>query len=302
MNQIFEAQAISKSFPRSHFTLKVPELILPEGSITGVVGENGNGKTTLLNIIAGELKSRGTFKYFGEFVYNLDNWTLLKDKIAFIPQRIPKWYGTLIQNLKLKAALENIPSAEIDAYLNEILEFLGLMEYRDLYWTEISTGYRLRFELARVLIGKPRLLVLDEPLANLDINTQQKFLSDLKQILQNKDYTTAVVLSSQQLHEIETVADQMVFLKAGESIFSGNVNKLESLDEKNIYELQVENEENLIAFIAQKDYEGQKHGEYYQLKTPKEVDSAAFLQQVCQAELNVKYFRNISKSTKRLFR
>lgn len=302
MQNLYQAELIHKDYPRSGFKLSVPELNLPEGSITGVVGENGNGKTTLLGVIAGEISAAGKFRYFGEPVNSSSDWSTLKNDISFIPQRIPRWFGTLIQNLRLKAALEGIPADQIDAELDSILDFLDLQTYRELHWHEISTGFRLRFELARVLIGKPKLLVLDEPIANLDINTQQKFLSDLKNILQDKEYPTAVVLSSQQLHEIETVADQMVFLKKGKAVFSGNVELLSAEDEQSFYEIQVKRDEKLEETLNSLGFDFDKQGEYYHVRTSKDVDASKMLTLLISKGISLKYFRDISNSTKRLFK
>ena len=301
MMQMYKAERIRKNYPRSRFLLDVPELELTQGSITGVVGENGNGKTTLLSIIAGLLNAEGEFSYFGESVHSGRQWELAKSKIAFIPQRIPRWYGTLIQNLKLKAALEGIRADRIDAELDEILDFLDLQKYKHLHWGEISTGFRLRFELARVLIGKPNLLVLDEPLANLDINTQQKFLSDLKAILRSKDYPTAVVLSSQQLHEIETVAGQMVFLREGRAIFSGERENLRTDADPNVFEFQVQDPAAFEQLMESKGFGVSKRGEYTQVSTPNDMDFNAILHQLINEGVQLQYARDISKSTKRLF-
>ena len=298
---LFTAETIFKEFPRSRFQLKVPSLELSEGSITGVVGENGNGKTTLLNIIAGRLSAQGRFSYFDNVTYSGVDWSAIKDKIAFIPQRIPRWYGTLIQNLQLQAAIEKIPAEEIDGYLDEILDFLDLQKFKNLHWGEISTGFRLRFELARVLIGKPNLLVLDEPLANLDINTQQKFLSDLKNILKDKEYPTAVVLSSQQLHEIETVANQMVFLRAGTAIFSGETSDLEAQSTFAVVELQVPEDAVFESFLEAQGLSFKKRGEYYQIQLEGDNGISDFLNSLIKATIIPVYFRDISRSTKRLF-
>ncbi len=300
---IFQASNLYKKFPRSRFELKVPEVNLGEGTITGVVGENGNGKTTLLNIIAGELAADGQMAYFGESKTGDLDWPDIKLKIAFIPQRIPRWYGSLIQNLKLKAGMENIEANSIDTYVDEILEFLGLMDYKHLKWTEISTGYRLRFELARVLIGKPNLLVLDEPLANLDINTQQKFLSDLKNILRDKSYPTAVILSSQQLHEIETVSDHMIFLQQGKTIFSGSVNDLKDDNGSHVFEIQVEpgDKERLVSYLQASELHHGFNGEYVQVHMDDIESDNDLLKALIAEDISIKYYRNISKSTKRLF-
>ncbi len=300
MTEIFKVENLKKKFNRSGFQLSVDQLSLLAGSITGVVGENGNGKTTLLDIIAGETKANGQFHYFGIEANSHTNWLELKNNIGFIPQRIPRWYGTLEQNLVIKAALEGISAGNIDGELDKLLDFLGLQEYRKLNWTEISTGYRLRFELARILIGNPRLLVLDEPLANLDINTQQKFLSDLKKILAKKDYPLAVILSSQQLHEIESVADQMLFIKKGEVLYNGNLANI-ALDEEHVYELQLNDREghDTEAYFDSMGYKVCIVGPYYQITTKQSV--SIFLKTLSDNDMEIKYFRNLSNSTKRFF-
>lgn len=300
MTEIFKVENLKKKFNRSGFQLSVDQLSLLAGSITGVVGENGNGKTTLLDIIAGETKADGQFHYFGIEANSHTNWLELKNNIGFIPQRIPRWYGTLEQNLVIKAALEGISAGNIDGELDKLLDFLGLQEYRKLNWTEISTGYRLRFELARILIGNPRLLVLDEPLANLDINTQQKFLSDLKKLLAKKDYPLAVILSSQQLHEIESVADQMLFIKKGEVLYNGNLANI-ALDEEHVYELQLNDREghDTETYFDSMGYKVCIVGPYYQITTKQSV--SIFLKTLSDNDMEIKYFRNLSNSTKRFF-
>jgi len=299
MAAIYQAINIIKHYPRSNFKLEVPNLQLNEGSITGVVGENGNGKTTLLNIVAGNISQKNTsFTYFNKTPITATDWSAVKDKIAFIPQRIPRWYGSLLQNLQLKAAVEGIPSEEIDNELDKIINFLGLAKFKHLKWSEISTGYRLRFELARILIGKPQLLVLDEPIANLDINAQQQFLADLKKIAQSKDYPIAVILSSQQLHEIETIATQMIFLKDGKSLYNGNLDDFESSN--NTIELLVSENDKLIEFLNSNNYSFDQRGVYYQVDI-KEQSSNYFLKELIDEGIVINYYRDISKSTKKLF-
>ena len=299
MNTIYKATNIVKYYSRSNFKLEIPNIVLSENSITGVVGENGNGKTTLLNIIAGNLsQDDNSFTYFETTPQTAKEWTVIKNKIAFIPQRIPRWYGTLLQNLQLKAAIEGIKSVDIDNEVAKIVSFLGLKKHIHLKWSEISTGYRLRFELARVLIGEPQLLVLDEPIANLDINAQQQFLSDLKKLTQSKEYPIAIILSSQQLHEIETVATQMVFIKEGKALFSGNIDNIEN--NYNTIEIIVKEEKKLTVLLQERSYTYTKRGMYYQIDIADTVPNF-FLKELIEATITINYYRDISKSTKKLF-
>ncbi len=223
---LFSCTQLNKQYPSGNFTLHDISLHLSPKKITGVVGENGNGKTTLLRIIAGELSAdEGDVIYFGEALEQL-SWETIRSRIAYIPQRIPKWHGLLRSNLIFQASIRGIKGPEADFVVGDLIEKLGLEKYADLKWSEISTGYRLRFQLAKMLIGEPDLLVLDEPIANLDINAQEKFLSDLRNIVSEPNRDVSVILSSQQLHEIENVSDSVIFLKKGKMIYEGEVDKI----------------------------------------------------------------------------
>ena len=106
---LFTSKNITKNYRSGGFTLKNISINLEPKKITGVVGENGNGKTTLLRIIAGDLSiDTGKMKYFENHT-NSDSfsWLDVKSKIAYIPQRIPKWYGSLRDNLIFEATIED---------------------------------------------------------------------------------------------------------------------------------------------------------------------------------------------------
>lgn len=300
MDIVYSARNLRKRYQKSSFTLTVEQIDLKPGSIIGVVGENGNGKTTLLSIVAGHLKAEGDIKYFGKSPESVWSWTEIKEKVAFIPQRIPKWYGSLLNNLRLKAALEGIPSDDVDPHLQELISFLGLEKFKDHKWSEISTGYRLRFELARVLIGSPKLIVLDEPIANLDINAQQRFLSDLKRIVNERIPEAAILLSSQQLHEIETVADSMVFLKDGSTHFAGSRAELQG-EGSATFEVQTVTVDALKALCESRGWTLRKHGEYYRIDVSNALTPREFAQASLDAEVEYTYSRDISNSVKKLF-
>lgn len=220
---LISANGISKKFSsgRSPFYLQPLDVKLKFGEITGVVGENGNGKTTLLRILSGELSSDSGSIFYPALHVNDNDWYAVKHHLAFIPQRISKWHGTLLDNLRFYASIHHLKGEDNDYHIDYILFRLGLDKFRDLKWSEISSGYRLRFELAKMLLWKPKLLILDEPLANLDINAQQLFLQDLKFFTQSVSHPVSIILSSQNLHEIERVADNIIFIRQGKTIYNG---------------------------------------------------------------------------------
>jgi ABC-2 type transport system ATP-binding protein len=298
---VFSGESITKQYGDNGFKLNNVSINLEAGKITGVVGENGNGKTTLLRIIAGELAHDiGEVKYFGDNSVEFLSWDKVKNRVAYIPQRIPKWHGALKDNLIFEASIRNIKGSNADALVDELVSKLGLSDYIHLKWKEISTGYRLRFQLAKMLIGSPDLLVLDEPIANLDINAQAKFLNDLRNIVSEPKRNVSVILSSQQLHQIENVSDSIVFLSKGNMLYSGEVDKIGEQRTENQFEFQG----NLNIEELKKEFPKATittEGKTFNITTGLEITSEVFLETLVAKKIKIDYFRDISSSTKKMF-
>ena len=190
---ILKATEITKRYGNKQFTLGPVSLTLKKGEVFGLVGENGNGKTTLLRILAKELAhTSGNLNY----AFSKTNYSdyELRTKLVYIPQRTEKWYGSLMDNLRFVLSNYGEKPEEIELRVLMMVARLGLWNYKHLKWNELSSGYKMRFELARTLLRKPEILLLDEPLANLDILAQQIILEDLKSIANSVNNPIALIL------------------------------------------------------------------------------------------------------------
>ncbi len=300
VSELLSVRDVGKKYLKGNFWLKPISLSINTGQIIGVVGENGNGKTTLLRCLAGQFAiDSGNIQY--KPLDKPDHFDI-RSKVAFIPQRIPRWYGQLKDNLHFSAAISGVKGEENDLMVSFMLERLDLHDYAELNWNQISSGYRTRFEIARILLQKPNLLILDEPLANLDINAQQTILTDLRFLAKSSHSSMGVLLSSQQLHEVEKIADTVYLIKQGECTYQTNTTAAASL-EGMMYVMELETSENrdtVLQVLSDGQVQVQYNGNYYTISSS-HWTVQDMIGQLISHKMPVTYFRDITHSTKRFF-
>jgi ABC-2 type transport system ATP-binding protein len=292
--RLVTAQDISKSYSAGNFSLQPISIQINTGDVLGVVGENGNGKTTLLRCMAGQLAlDSGELDF--PMLAHPDHYEI-KHHLAFIPQRIPRWYGLLKDNLHFAAAISGVTGEENNIMVDFMLERLDLTPYAHLTWAQISSGYRTRFEIARILLQKPRLLILDEPLANLDINAQQSILTDLRFMAKSVHNPMGILLSSQQLHEVEKIADTVLLIKNGSCLF--RTGEQEKTDTAFVIELETTANRETLLRVLNGNGDLQYNGGFYTI-TSKELQAQEILSKLVTGNIAITYFRDITHSTKR---
>ncbi|SHF98697.1 ABC transporter ATP-binding protein [Dysgonomonas macrotermitis] len=301
---LLEVNELVKGYPNSAFALGPISFTISEGEIIGLVGENGNGKTTLLRSLCGELAiTGGSVKY----IFERENSYDLRTKLIYIPQRTKDWHGSLLSNLQFTASSYGILGEENEHLVQLVIARMGLRGYRHLNWKSLSSGYKMRFELARMLLRKPHLLLIDEPLANLDILAQQVVLDDFRNIAKSLFRPLGVVLSSQQLYEVEKTSDRVIFLKQGKPQSVTNTGSDASLHMEDDAELIIEFESDwgqepireALTSIGLLNL--QLKGGTYIAIFPSVVSQEQFLQLIIDKHISLTYFRNISNSTRRFF-
>jgi len=298
---VLVAEEVRKHYALGRFQLGPISLSIKKGQVYGLVGENGNGKTTLLRILARDLSyDSGVVKYY--FTERPKNDYDLRTKLIYIPQRTEKWYGSLKDNLKFTLSSYGIPAEENELRTLLMIARLGLWQYQHLDWNALSSGYKMRFELARTLLRQPEILLLDEPLGNLDVLAQQVILEDLKMIANSVNHPIALILSSQQLFEVEKISDKVIFLRNGQYRDNAEATATEEAMPL-IVEIDTTNtREELMAvfkaFALEKlNYNGGVYVAYFRPNT----EYSAVLEALGKAKIDLTYIRNISASTRRFF-
>lgn len=309
---LIKTRNLIKKYNHSFFSLGPINLELRENQMIGLVGENGNGKTTLLRLIARELElTSGYLEYNFDYQDDYD----LRSKLVYIPQRTPVWQGSLLSNLQFTAAMYGLKGEENEMKVDLIIARMGIRKYRGFGWGGLSSGYKMRFELARALLRSPKVMLIDEPLANLDILAQKNVLDDLKGIASSPFRPMGILLSSQQLYEVEKNSNDVLFLKEGiqKNLLQTQEQtaEMQSLAQQ---ELSKEPEPYMIEFETPWDQATvrekmqvlqftnlQINGGTYIISLPYYMTYEHFLQHVLRVGMPLTYFRDISKSTRRFF-
>ena len=185
-------------------------LEVKEGEIFGLLGPNGAGKTTFLNILAGTvIKNSGTVNVWG---YDLDkNPRQVRSSIGIVPQEVNLDAFFSPKNLlELQAGLYGIPKKE--RITDTILKLVSLEKQANSYARSLSGGMRRRLLIAKAMVHRPPILVLDEPTAGVDVQLRQNLWNNVR--LLNKQGVT-IILTTHLMYEAEEMCNRIAILNKG---------------------------------------------------------------------------------------
>lgn len=204
-------------------------LNINRGTIYGFLGPNGAGKSTTMKMLLGlTAPTSGNFTIAGKH-FPGDRVSILKETGSLIES--PSFYGNLTgrENLEIIRRILELPSKTVD----EVLDLVGLLEFGDRLAKKYSLGMKQRLGLAGALIGKPPILILDEPTNGLDPTGTHEIRKLIKSLPQMYDCT--VLISSHMLSEIELIADDIGILNHGRLLFEGALYDLRQTAKKSGY-------------------------------------------------------------------
>ena len=208
-------------------------LNIEEGKIFTFLGENGSGKSTLISMICGLTSiTDGEIKIFGEKVYK--GAESVKKYVSVVPQQT-----SVCLNLNVRQNLEFI--CEIYGYgkelkkqkVQKIMEELTLTEYEKTPAKKLSGGCLKRLSIGMSVISAPKILVLDEPTANLDVRARKELWEVIKGL---KKIGTTVIYTTHYMDEAEELSDAIAVMSRGKLLFTGSVSDIKKVTEKGTLE------------------------------------------------------------------
>jgi len=211
----------SKKSSKKITALNNLNLEVKQGEIFGLLGPNGAGKTTFLNILAGTvIKNSGVVNVWG---YDLDqNPRQVRSSIGIVPQEVvldpffsPK------KLLELQAGLYGIPKK--DRITNAILKLVSLEEQANSYARSLSGGMKRRLLIAKAMVHRPPILVLDEPTAGVDVQLRKNLWNNVKEL---NEQGVTIILTTHLMYEAQEMCNRIAIINKGNLIKLDTTNNL----------------------------------------------------------------------------
>ena len=203
------------------------DLDVPMSGITAIFGPSGSGKTTLLRCLTGLERAPNGFMQFDTDVWQDEERGLClplhKRPIGYVFQE-PRLFPHYNVRANLLYGYKRVPVEERCIAIDQVVEILGIGHLLERRIHNLSGGEQQRVAIGRALLTSPKLLLLDEPLASLDIQRKRELVPFIKRL--HKELCIPVVYVSHAINEILQLADRAVFLKEGKVVGSGALNEV----------------------------------------------------------------------------
>ncbi|EFO69233.1 MAG: ABC transporter ATP-binding protein [Lactobacillus iners] len=217
MNNVFEISNITKSFKNKQI-LKGVDLIVNRGDIIGLLGLNGEGKSTLIKIILGILSQD-----YGEVKRNFD----IKSDVGVMLQEI-----SMPEKMKVYEWLDMVKCFSTNSKsVESVLDSVNLRTVRNKYCDSLSGGQQRRVQFATAIINNPKVLILDEPTVGMDVVSKKAFWETLNTFSFSKDLT--IILISHDMEEVAEFCNRVLILSKGLLVSDSKMTDIQDRIEKN---------------------------------------------------------------------
>lgn len=201
-----------------------------DGESVGYIGANGAGKSTTIKMMSGILTpTAGEILIDGLHPYkNKERNAVLKNIGVVFGQKTQLWYDLpLTETYDLLRYIYEIPDAEYNTRLAELIELLDMKQFLDAPVRTLSLGQRMRADLAAAMLHNPKTLFLDEPTIGLDVLVKRKLIEAVNSIIKN--YNTTLILTTHAMSDIEQLCKRVIILDSGKVLFDGSLDEVKHM-------------------------------------------------------------------------
>lgn len=216
MNNIIEVQSISKEY--KGFSLKNVTFNVKQGKIVGLIGQNGNGKTTTMKCLLNLISFQGKINIFG--MDNVKYERQIKERIGFVFSECP--FDDCLNACNIGTIMRRIYIKWSEQKYYEYLQKFDIEKKKKI--KDYSRGMQVKLMLAVALSHEAELLILDEPTSGLDPIFRREILDELKEFVSNG--RNSVLFSTHITSDLEQIADDIVFVSDGNIIFNGSMTEM----------------------------------------------------------------------------
>ncbi len=227
MTMIVKVENISKAYNKIP-VIREMSLGIEKGERVVILGPSGCGKTTLLRMIAGFIHpDKGKLIIEGKTVSENGKCIIEPEgrQVGMVFQDLALWpHMTSYKNIEFGLKVKKVPKAEIRERINTVLEKVQMVQFKDAYPGELSGGQQQRIALARALVTRPKILLMDEPLSSLDTDLRHVLMREILRLQEELAITMIYVTHDRE--EAFSLATRIVVMKEGEIQKTGTVSQI----------------------------------------------------------------------------
>lgn len=296
MTKALEIKNLQKTYDNGHVALKGIDFSVEQGDFFALLGPNGAGKSTTLGIVSSLVnKSAGQVSIFG---YDLEqDLVMAKTCLGVVPQEINfNQFEKVEDILVTQAGYYGIAAAEAKVTVEHYLKELGLWEKRDQPSRMLSGGMKRRLMIARALVHKPKLLILDEPTAGVDIELRRSMWRFLREL---NEQGTTIILTTHYLEEAEALCRNIAIIDQGQIMEDTSMKEL--LSKLNTETFLLDTDQTLTEAPALEGFKTRIHEGHLEVDVNKQQNMNQLFEQLNQQDWHVTSIRAKSNRLEELF-
>ncbi len=248
VTKVFKTFALSRTPPfcKRESVLAVDQLgfRVEAGEIFGLLGPNGAGKTTTVKMISGLVRpTAGTVFVNGLDVNKKRKEVLQQIGVLLEGTRTCFWPLTVRENLEYFANIKGITTSRVSRHIDEIIDFLGLVDKRDVTVRNLSRGMKQKLSVGIALLSEPSVLLLDEPTTGLDVQMSRAIRNLVREL--TKEQNKTVVVTTHDMAVAEDICDRVAIIHKGRLVVLDTTSNLRHLFSEHVYEFRFANAPSL---------------------------------------------------------